>query len=194
MCRETNINFDCYIINEDGNIFSRYWNKQLTGCYEKDGYTFVKLKLKNGQYGQFRLHRVVWVFFNGEIPDGLQIDHIIPIRNGGTNALSNLRLVTPKENTNNPISLSNMSKSQKGHKPTCQKNGKLSKPVIRIKSNSEVIEYPSAAEAGRNGLNNSEVIKCCNGGFYLHGKWVNRSHLYNGDTYYWKTDYSSYIK
>jgi hypothetical protein len=42
------------------------------------------------------------------------IDHIIPIKNGGTNKLSNLRVVTPKENQNNPKTLENMSKALKG--------------------------------------------------------------------------------
>lgn len=38
MCREININFDCYDINENGTIISKYWNKQLNGCPDKDGY------------------------------------------------------------------------------------------------------------------------------------------------------------
>lgn len=88
MCREINIKFECYTINDDGTVFSKYWNKQLFGCFDKDGYTFIKMKLKNGKYDQFRLHRVIWVYFNGEIPDGLEIDHIIPLSNGGTNELS----------------------------------------------------------------------------------------------------------
>lgn len=189
MCRETEINFDCYNIYENGTIFSKYWNKQLNGCLDKDGYTFVKLKLKNGNYDQFRLHRVIWVYFNGEIPDDMQIDHIIPISNNGSNELSNLRLVTPKQNRNNENTRKNISISLTGKPHPRKNNNSLSRPVIRITQDGDVIEYPSASECGRQGINQSEVCKCCNGGNYLHSKWFNRSHYYKGDRYYWKTDY-----
>jgi len=41
-------------------------------------------------------HRVVWEAAHGPIPDGMQIDHLDA--NAGNNALSNLDLVTPKQN------------------------------------------------------------------------------------------------
>lgn len=47
-----------------------------------------------------RLHRLVWETFNGEIPEGMQIDHIDG--NPENNRLDNLRCVTAKENSNNP--------------------------------------------------------------------------------------------
>lgn len=47
-----------------------------------------------------RLHRLVWETFNGEIPEGMQIDHIDG--NPENNKLDNLRCVTAKENSNNP--------------------------------------------------------------------------------------------
>lgn len=188
MCREININFECYYIYENGTIFSKYWNKQLIGCLDKDGYTFVKLKLKNGKYDQFRLHRVIWVYFNGEIPSGLEIDHITPLSNGGTNELSNLRLVTPKENSNNINTKTNIRNSLIGKPHPMPKNGLLSKPVVRVTSDGKVIEYPSARECGRNGISQSAVCKCCNGGYYYKGKWF-AFKQYKGDKYYWKSDY-----
>ena len=43
------------------------------------------------------IHRLVWEAFNGEIPAGLQVDHVDGDKSN--NALSNLRLVTASENT-----------------------------------------------------------------------------------------------
>ena len=47
-----------------------------------------------------RVHRLVYMTFMGEIPEGMQIDHIDG--NASNNSLNNLRCVTPKENSNNP--------------------------------------------------------------------------------------------
>jgi len=47
------------------------------------------------------IHRVVWEVFNGEIPPGMEIDHVDTCPSN--NDLSNLRLVTSKENSANPI-------------------------------------------------------------------------------------------
>jgi hypothetical protein len=44
-------------------------------------------------------HAVVWILHYGEIPNGLQIDHIDGNRTN--NAITNLRLVTPQENSCN---------------------------------------------------------------------------------------------
>jgi hypothetical protein len=43
-----------------------------------------------------RLHIVTWVTYNGPVPDGLEIDHINVDK--GDNRLSNLQLVTHRQN------------------------------------------------------------------------------------------------
>ena len=86
----------------------------LKGSFDKDGYSRHGLKCTDGKTHSLREHNMKWEYFNGEIPEGMVIDHIIPIRNGGTNKLSNLRLVTPKENANNPLTKKNISKALKG--------------------------------------------------------------------------------
>lgn len=50
---------------------------------------------KKNQY----LHRMVWEYHNGKIPDGMMIDHIDMDKSN--NGISNLRLVTPKQNREN---------------------------------------------------------------------------------------------
>ena len=95
----------CY--NESGRF--------LLGTFDKDGYCkHNKVLCDDGEHHNLSEHNMKWVYFNGDIPEGYVIDHIIPIRNGGTNKLSNLRLVTPKENQNNPMTKRNLSKALKG--------------------------------------------------------------------------------
>lgn len=94
----------CY--NEEG--------KYLAGSFDKDGYNRHNLRCTDGKKHTLREHNMKWEFFNGEIPEGMVIDHIIPIKNGGTNKLSNLRCVTIIENANNPLTKKNISKGLKG--------------------------------------------------------------------------------
>ena len=47
-----------------------------------------------------KVHRLVYMTFIGDIPQGYQIDHIDG--DASNNNLENLRCVTPKENSNNP--------------------------------------------------------------------------------------------
>ena len=77
----------------------------------RTGYLEVGLN-KDGNRKTLRVHRLVWEAFNGEITEGLEIDHINAIRTD--NKLENLRLVTHKDNLNNPLSVVNKIKSLTG--------------------------------------------------------------------------------
>lgn len=59
--------------------------------------TGYRMEQINGK--QYTVHRVLWETFNGPIPEGMQIDHINGVR--GDNTLTNLRLVTKRENQQN---------------------------------------------------------------------------------------------
>lgn len=52
----------------------------------------------NSEY-QYRVHRLIWIWHNGAIPEKLQIDH--QDRNKLNNRIENLRLVTHYENSLN---------------------------------------------------------------------------------------------
>lgn len=66
----------------------------VAGYMERDGYIRVRLH-KRG----YPAHCIIWEMHNGQIPEGYQIDHIDHVRSN--NRLSNLRLVTHKENQRN---------------------------------------------------------------------------------------------
>ena len=61
-------------------------------CKSNKGYMRLRTAYKSTYY----VHRLVWETFKGEIPEGLQIDHINNDRTD--NRLKNLQLVTCSEN------------------------------------------------------------------------------------------------
>lgn len=63
------------------------------------GYKYVRLGSKDKSLHY--IHRLVWKSFNGEIPDGYEIDH--KDRNKANNKLSNLRAVNKKAQQMNRI-------------------------------------------------------------------------------------------
>ena len=68
----------------------------------KTGYKCVTVRnagVANTRY----VHRLVWIAFNGSIPEGKFINHIDGIKSN--NSLDNLELVTPKENTAHAIKM-----------------------------------------------------------------------------------------
>jgi hypothetical protein len=69
-----------------------------------DKYSRINLSAKKGVPVTQQIHRLVAEAFWGEIPKGMHVDHLD--RNSLNNKLSNLKIVTPKENMNNRIMLS----------------------------------------------------------------------------------------
>ena len=116
---------------------SRGW--WIKGCIlklimDKKGYLNVGLS-KNNQRKAFKVHRLVALHFIPNIENKPEIDHINTIKTDNTVFLNedgsvnydktNLRWVTPKENSNNPLSIVNKSESKKGiknhrHQPVLQ--------------------------------------------------------------------------
>ena len=58
---------------------------------DKDGYAIISVDGK-----QWREHRYVWTQHNGDIPKGMEIDHINGKRND--NRIENLQMLTKKQN------------------------------------------------------------------------------------------------
>ena len=104
-------NYTNYEIYDNGMIISKertgrngwhYKRKEIRPTKAKNGYMTVRLTSDSGQIKQFYLHRLIWAAFNGEIPEGYEIDHLI---DRSVNSLDLLRMVKHKDNCRNPKSI-----------------------------------------------------------------------------------------
>ena len=86
-----------YFIYSEGRLF-----KAKKSAYRDIIGAPIGNKTKKGYIqGQFKgckylLHRLIWIYHNGNIPSGLHIDHINRVKSD--NRIENLRLVTNSEN------------------------------------------------------------------------------------------------
>jgi len=99
------VTYKGFTVKDDGTVINRFGKK--VGFKQKNGYMHVSI---NGK--QVLMHRFVYEAFNGEIPEGYEIDHKNTVRDD--NRLENLRIATPKENRNNPITKERYKTSNKG--------------------------------------------------------------------------------
>lgn len=113
------------------------------------GYYQVELCKQSIKKAYF-VHRLVWEAFNGQIPENMQVNHINEIKTD--NRLSNLNLMTCKENINWGTGIERCAK-------------KRSKAVLQFTlDNILVKEFPSAKQAYREtGFAFSNICACCKG-------------------------------
>ena len=100
MGKERLIDFSLYEIRGDGTVISKFNNKPMKLYTLPGGYVINTYKKIDGKPGKFYRHRVIWYYFNGDIPDDKQIDHIDG--NKLNNSILNLRCVSPSQNMRNP--------------------------------------------------------------------------------------------
>lgn len=169
------IDFEKYIIT-DGCIFSKFFNRYMLGTPNRDGYLTIYLSCIDKQPRVFYFHRVIWFYFNGEIPQGYELNHID--ENKSNNTLANLELLSRADNlrygTRCERAAITNSKVQKGRKFTKEHIEKIalskSKPILQYnpETNEPIKEWISASEIHRTlGYNASFITRCCKG---LHTK------------------------
>ena len=155
--------YDNYEVYEDGRIWSYWTNKFLNPKTLPNGYQQVHLTDNEGNTKWYYIHRVVFETFSGSpIPKGYEINHRSEVKT--ENMISNLELVSPKENCNFGSRNSRIAKAMT--------NGKLSKKVCAFKNNELVMTFPSVMEAGRQGFCQSAVSACCRNCYLREGNNV----------------------
>lgn len=111
-------------------------------------YLYVDL-YKNGVKKHPRINRLVYSTFVGDIPDGLEVNHID--ENKENNRVDNLNLMTSKQNNNWGDHISKVAASR-------------NKPVEALKDGRVIYQFASAKEAAqKQKIFSSNITNCCRG-------------------------------
>ena len=160
------------------------------GYKDQNGYNCHGYECDDGAFHTILEHIAKWEYFYGRIPDGLEIDHITPIKDGGTNKLSNLRIGTHKDNMNNKETLKVLKESHKNP----QRNAKISSALKGRKKSEEhrinvanahkkkVYQYTKdlvlvaiwdcAEDAAKHGFCERNISRCCRGERKSHKGYI----------------------
>lgn len=124
-----------------GNIIKvTYKGKELKKNKAGTGYLRFDL-CKDGEYDYRYIHQLVWETFIGDIPEGLEIDHIDTDKTN--NHLENLRVTDRKGNMNNPI--------------TYKK--RIRAIALKNKNTGEIIKlFKSVADARKEGYGHADAV------------------------------------
>ena len=175
--REFLIDWNLYEVHEGKKIWSKYYKRYIKEHVNPNGYIQVILKCIDGKrkYRTFLWHRVIWFYFNGEIPSDKEINHID--ENKQNNHISNLECITHIQNIRHGTGIKRQAEKIRGRKHSKEARAKMSetrkgvprpdvgercsKAVVAVKDGEVVMEFSSTAEAGRNGFKQGNVSKCC---------------------------------
>ena len=154
--------------------------KITDGWLDQNGYTVIDLRIKRNKSKKFRIHRLVAHMFIPNPDNKPEVDHIIPIKNGGDNKVNNLHWVTSKENSENKLTKINMSGENHHYYNKKGKDNPFSMRVARYDYHMNLIDiWDGIAEAQRV-LKISHISDACRGKRNYAGKDENRN------PYYWK--------
>lgn len=139
---------DRVVFCENGQMQQHKGRILYLGAQDK-GYYSVHL-CKNRKVKSFRVNRLVWITFNGLIPEGMEVNHINEVKSD--NRLCNLNLMSRKENVNWGTGAKRSAYTR-------------SKTVLQYDLNGNLVkEYPSIIGVERElGFNRGNICNCCNG-------------------------------
>ena len=147
-----------------------YRKERILSQQKRLKYWRIKLT-KDGIEKNYTVSRLVWSAFNGDIPEGMDVNHID--ENTDNNSIDNLNLMTRKENINWGTAIERRRKTMKGLKKGIF-NTKCSKPVEQYDLEGNFIKlWPSAAEVERQlGFKQGNITICCQGKIKRVNKYV----------------------
>ena len=159
--------FENYRINEKGEIINKF-GKLLKPGKLANGYMHVSLSNDTVKSKHMYVHHLVWIAFNGEIPQGLMVCH--KDTNKENNALDNLCVMTQKENLNKPLTIEHYRRSQELYP---RKTTKEKKKVYQYDSEGNLVNmWESVVSTSNGGFSPSLVSMCCLGKRATHKGFV----------------------
>ena len=139
-----------------GNSKSR--KEKLLKPGKNKGYLHVAL-WKNGVKERFYIHRLVYSAFVGDIPDGMDINHLD--ENKENNHLENLEACSHGDNIRWGTGIARRAAAQS---KAVEALDKVTGRVVYV--------FPSIAEVRRQGFDRSTVSQCCRGKVKSHGGFI----------------------
>ena len=140
-----------------GKIYDKKRKRFVNGYEYHSGYIYVRLQDDDGVWKTMLFHRVILEAYRGEgIPDGLEVNHIDECKNN--NQISNLNLMTPKENCNFGT------RNERAAKAQMNDPNKSKRVQAFDKEGKLVFDFPSVREARRQlGFDIGNISACCLG-------------------------------
>ena len=140
---------DFYEVDTDGNLYGYNGRKLSDASYDRDGYLQNNIQLNDGSRKTTKRHQLVANVFIDNPENKKTVNHIDEDKTN--NCVENLEWMTQRENANHGTRTERSAQSRsKAVIGTCIKTG-------------EQIEFPSMAEAQRQGFDNSNISSCCLG-------------------------------
>ena len=147
-----------YIISKNAEVYSKKLKRICCLTVLPNGYHKIKLKGDNDVYKDLYVHVLVAMTYLQYIPstNKIVINHIDGIK--GNNHVSNLEIITQKENMKHSVTMNHASIFRKA--------------VYYIDDLGSKVEFPSAKEASATtGIDNSTILKSCKSDYRLAGKY-----------------------
>lgn len=110
------------------------------GGLRASGYTYIAFN----DYGLLAAHRLAWVYVHGDIPEGMEVDHID--NDPSNNRISNLRLATSSQQKMNKRVQSNNRSGLKGAYYHAAHKGKKWRSQIKVGDKLIFLGYYHTAE------------------------------------------------
>lgn len=98
-------------VTDTGEVYRQDKLGAFVLCKQSDSNGYKQIAVAKPNRTSIKVHKLVWETFKGLVPVNMEIDHLDTDKNN--NDLSNLRLCTPKENSNNPLSLKHRSETRR---------------------------------------------------------------------------------